>query len=361
MSGRSAVSWLPPSLALLALMAAVTQAPVADAQGQAGVTVYVTNEISGDMSVIDDASGKVVATVPLGKRPRGLDASKDGRFIYVALSGSPMGGPNVDESKLPPPDRRADGIGQFDALRHRLVKVLEGGTDPEQVAVGANGRFLYVANEDAARVSVLGAATGKVTQTVSVGGEPEGVTLHPSGRFVYVTSENEGTVHVIDTTSHREVTRVKVGPRPRSIGFLPDGSRAYVSLETDASVAVMDAMKHTLLQTIRFDDATVRPMGVAVHPTGREVYVTSGWYGHVFAIDPVRNAIAGSVAVGTRPWGVAVTPDGKSIYTANGQSNDVTVVDVATRKVVRKIAVGTRPWGVAIVGRASDAGATPRK
>ena len=59
--------------------------------------VYVTNEVSGDMTVIDSATYNVIATVPLGKRPRGIHASPDRKTIYVALSGSPIGGPDVDE------------------------------------------------------------------------------------------------------------------------------------------------------------------------------------------------------------------------------------------------------------------------
>ena len=75
--------------------------------------VYVTNEASGDMSVINPLSNRVVSTVPLGKRPRGIHASPDRRTIYLTLSGSPMAPPGVDESKLPPPDRTADGIIAF--------------------------------------------------------------------------------------------------------------------------------------------------------------------------------------------------------------------------------------------------------
>jgi YVTN family beta-propeller protein len=75
--------------------------------------VYVTNEASGDLSVIDSARHEVIATVKLGKRPRGIHASPDGRTIYVALSGSPMAPPGVDESTLPPPDR---------SRRHRGVR-----------------------------------------------------------------------------------------------------------------------------------------------------------------------------------------------------------------------------------------------
>jgi YVTN family beta-propeller protein len=54
------------------------------------VGIYVTNETGGDLSVIDAANGTVVATIPLGKRPRGIVASPDRTLLYVALSGSPF-------------------------------------------------------------------------------------------------------------------------------------------------------------------------------------------------------------------------------------------------------------------------------
>src|SRR6059058_4730539 len=78
------------------------------------VRVYVTNESSGDLTVIDAATQTVVATAPLGKRPRGIKVSPDGKSLYVALSGSPIGGPGVERSSLPPADRSADGIGEVD-------------------------------------------------------------------------------------------------------------------------------------------------------------------------------------------------------------------------------------------------------
>src|SRR6516162_9936760 len=67
-----------------------------------GYRIYISNEKSGDLSIIDSTTQTVIATTPLGKRPRGIHASPDGKTIYVALSGSAIGGPGVDESKLPP-------------------------------------------------------------------------------------------------------------------------------------------------------------------------------------------------------------------------------------------------------------------
>ena len=93
----------------------------------------------------------MIATIPLGKRPRGIKVSPDGTTLYVALSGSPMAPPGTDESKLPPPDRKADGIGVVDVKQGKLLRVIQGGSDPEQTAVSQDGRWLFVANEDAGR------------------------------------------------------------------------------------------------------------------------------------------------------------------------------------------------------------------
>src|SRR5437588_6124430 len=84
------------------------------------VRVFVTNETSGDLTIIDAATQSVVATAPLGKRPRGIKASPDGRSLFVALSGSPMGGPGVERNALPPADRSADGIGERAAATYRV-------------------------------------------------------------------------------------------------------------------------------------------------------------------------------------------------------------------------------------------------
>src|SRR5579859_3587990 len=104
--------------------------------------IYVTNEVSGDLSVIDSGTRRVIATVPLGKRPRGIHASPDGKTLYVALSGSPIAGPGVDDSTLPPPDKSADGIGVFDVAQNKLLRLIPGGSDPENFDVSKDGKEL---------------------------------------------------------------------------------------------------------------------------------------------------------------------------------------------------------------------------
>src|SRR6476469_5801044 len=139
--------------------------------------VYVSNEGSGDLTVIDPVKMEALSTVPLGKRARGIHASADGKLIFVALSGSPFAPPGVDESTLPPPDKSADGIGIFDIAQNKMLCKVPGGSDPEQFAIAKDGKTLYVSNEDAAGLSFVDPATGQVAKTVPTGREPEGVTL----------------------------------------------------------------------------------------------------------------------------------------------------------------------------------------
>jgi YVTN family beta-propeller protein len=318
---------------------------------QGPYAVYVTNEVSGDLSVIDSATHRIVATLPLGKRPRGIRVAPDHTRLYIALSGSPISPPGTDESKLAPPDRAADGIGVVEVKTLSLGTILRGPQDPEQTSVSRDGTRLYIANEDKGTASVLEIASGKTIAEFRVGGEPEGVITSPDGRFVYVTSEEDNQVSVIDTAANQVIKRFRVGPRPRDSAFLPDSSRAYVTSENGASISVVDTKSHTVMETIKLTGENVRPMGALVSPDGQRLYVTTGRGGTVVAIETKTNKPVGSVAVGTRPWGLALSPDGARLYTANGPSNDVSVVETTTLTVLTKAPVGQSPWGVAIVPR----------
>src|SRR5690242_19425251 len=73
-----------------------------------GSRLFVSDERGGRIIVVDLVTGQAALSINVGKRPRGLRLSRDGTQLFVALSGSPIGGPGVDESTLPPADRSAD-------------------------------------------------------------------------------------------------------------------------------------------------------------------------------------------------------------------------------------------------------------
>src|SRR6266550_3707372 len=312
--------------------------------------IYVTNEVSGDLSVIDTRTRKVIATVPLGKRPRGIHASPDQKTLYVALSGSPIAGPDVDESTLPPPDKSADGIGVFSVAQNKMVRVLPGGSDPENFDVSKDGKQLLISNEDTSAVSIVDIASGTVLKTIKIGGQPEGVRVAPDGKRVFITSEEDGTITVLDLAAGHIISTFKVGRRPRSIAFMPDGSRAYVNAENDGTVVLVDAVKFKTLKTIPLGKpGVIKPMAVLLSPDATRLYVSTGRGQQVFTVDTATQTVLGSVTVGKRPWGIALSPDAKTLYSANGPSNNISVVNLADNTVAATIPAGTGPWGVIVL------------
>jgi YVTN family beta-propeller protein len=359
LSGRFAACARTTVLLILAVRPCITQA-----QGPAvgAYQIYVTNERSGDLTVISGNDLKVTATIPVGKRPRGIHPSPDGKTLYVALSGTPIEPPpqldehgnpilkkhsDEDDSDLKA-DKAADGIGLVDVTQNKFLRKISAGSDPEEFAVSANGQQLYVSNEDVGTASVLNIQSGKVEHIVVVTREPEGVGVSPDGNTFYITCETGGDVLVVDAKGYKVIAHLTVNPRPRSIDFLPDGSRAFVPSESVGELNVVDSVNYKILKTIKLPEHT-RPMKVRVAPGAKMVYVSGGRSGTVIALDITTFEVTNIIKVGTRPWGIAISPDGKYLFAANGPSNDVSVVDLTTAKEVTRIKAGEGPWGIVVV------------
>jgi YVTN family beta-propeller protein len=330
--------------------------------------VFVSNERSGDITVIDGDTDDVLGTFPVGKRPRGIHAAPDGRRVFVALSGSPRMAPGLDENRAPA-DKRADGLGVIDPSARKLIDRWHVGSDPEQFAISKDGKFAFIANEDDASASIINLDLGQLRGRIKVSEEPEGVGVNSATGEVYVTCEEKGEVFAIDPNQQRVIATIETGGRPRSVAFSPDGTRAYVACENGGYVAVIDARSHKLLSKIQLPTGSL-PMGTAVSRDGKELYVSTGRGNAVAIIDtqklearrsPLLSArgegqgeesIVTMIPVGNRVWGIALDPAGSKLYTANGASNDVSVVDLKSRKELRRIKVGDGPWGIAVVNAA---------
>lgn len=329
----------------------------------ADYTICVSNERSGDITVIDGSDWNVVATIAAGKRPRGIIASPDGQTVYVALSGTPISGPPALDAQGNPilhkggdddddddrkADKSADGIGVVELAARKCARKLHVGSDPEQFALSKDGTRLYVSNEDVATASILNVATGQVEQIVPVHREPEGVGTTPDGRFFYVTCENDGEIFEVDSDRYETVAHFNVGGRPRSIDFLPDGSRAFIPSESAGQVHLIDTARHAVLKTVALPKGC-RPMCLKIAPDARRIYVSTGRGGSICVLNPSTLEVLNEIKVGKRPWGIAFSPDGRYLFSANGPSDDVSVVDLSTQKEIKRIKAGQSPWGVVVV------------
>ncbi|HEY7446702.1 MAG TPA: cytochrome D1 domain-containing protein [Vicinamibacterales bacterium] len=315
---------------------------------------YVSNEDGHSVTVIDTDKNDVVATIAVGKRPRGVKLSHDGTRLFVAVSGLPKCPPTTPDEECAKLERdlKADGVAVIDTRSLKLLELLKAGSDPEQFALSDDGQLLFVANEDTGQATVLDVRSGGIKAQIPVGREPEGVSVSPNGHWVLVTNESDNAVSVIDARTFKVLRSVPVGKRPRDAAFTPDSRTAYVSGEFDASLYRMTVPEGAPVERLLELRKETRPMAVVLdHPRAR-LYMSTGRGGTVAVVDPAGPKLLKEIPVGPRPWGIALSADGRWLYTANGPSNDVSVVDTDTLSVVKKIPVGKSPWGVTL-------GATP--
>jgi len=313
---------------------------------------YVSNEDGNSVSVIDTQTTQVIATIDVGKRPRGMKIDRAGARLFVAVSGLPKCPPTVpdEECAKRKRDLGADGIAIVDTKSHKVLRVLAAGSDPEQFDLSIDETRLFVANEDVGRTSVVDIASGKLIASIPVGIEPEGVAVAPNGRWVLVTNESDHAISVIDARTLKVVRSVPVGQRPRDIAFAPDSSVAYVTGELDASLYRMGLQGEPATRVLQMRKEA-RPMALALDAQRERLYMSTGRGGTVAVVDlaPAPRLVA-EVQVGTRPWGIALSADGSRLYTANGPSDDVSIVDTTALRTIKKIPVGRSPWGVVLGG-----------
>jgi DNA-binding beta-propeller fold protein YncE len=113
---------------------------------------------------IDPATGRTVATIPVGRAP--LDLAATPRTLWVTHSGG--GG---------------DSVTRIDPQTNRLVgRPVRTGASPQSLAAG--GGSLWVANHDAATVTRIDPASGKVLADIPMPSEPHRVAWGAGAAWV---------------------------------------------------------------------------------------------------------------------------------------------------------------------------------
>ena len=295
---------------------------------------FISNEKDNTVSVIDTGTLKVVKTIPVGRRPRGMVLTPDMKRLIVCAG---------DDNRL-------------DVIDTEKLEVIEShetsGPDPELLDIDHAGKTLYVANEDDGMVTVL-EANGTAKGEIQIGVEPEGMSVSPDDSIVVATSESTSMAHFINTSTLKVVANVLVDTRPRVSEFTADGSEVWVTAEVGGTVAIIDAATRKVKHKISFEIPGVRPeliqpMGVRFTKDGTRAVVALGRANRLALIDTKTYRVLDYILVGQRPWHIHFSADGKKVYTANGLSNDMTVVNTETWKAEKSAPVGRLPWGIVV-------------
>ena len=314
---------------ILLLFAAIIYSSVVDAS-----KAYITNEKDNTLSVIDINKRKVLKTVDIGQRPRGITMTKDGKLVLICASDD-------------------DRVEVRDAETLKLKYHLPSGPDPELFVLSPDDSILYIANEDDAMVTVVDMNEKMIIDDIPVGVEPEGMGLVGDGSVLVNTSETTNMAHFIDTETLEIVENVLVDARPRVAMFTPDDKEVWVSSEIGGTVKVINPKSKEVTHTIGFEipgvnEESIQPVGVRHTKDGKFTFVALGPANRIAVIDQMSKEVIKYLLVGQRVWQLAFSNDQKTLLSTNGVSNDVSFINVDKLKVEKSVKVGRFPWGVVV-------------
>jgi PQQ-dependent catabolism-associated beta-propeller protein len=297
-------------------------------------TIYIILEKDNALAIVDPIAGKLLKTVAIGQRPRGIVLSKNQQQLYIASSDD-------------------DIIQVIDINTLKAIGTLPSGEDPETFAMNPSGDQLYVSNEDDSLITVIDINTAKAIKTIPVGVEPEPVTVSPDEKWVVSASEATNMVHWINRKTLTVEDNTLVDPRPRGLSFSADSQRLWVTSEMGGTVTVLDTTNHSKIKTINFavpgvSSDKIQPVGAIVDKQNKWALVALGPANRVALINAQSFAVERYFLVGQRVWNLAFSPDQKRVYTTNGVSNDISIIDLDLMKVTKSIAIGRYPWGLVV-------------
>jgi YVTN family beta-propeller protein len=305
-------------------------------------TVYVVNEVSEDITVIDTDSQAVVTTIAGLLSPVGISPAADGSEVYVASYLDFVGD---------------DGVRIYDTdTNAEIGRVNTGvGFNTLQVVASADGTRLYATNENADTVSVIDRATLQVVDSYAVGSGPIGIDLTPDGRRLLVSNASDDSVSILNAQTGDVEATLPVGALPNQVIVHPSGLTAYTTDITGESVSVLYLPVPAVIATV---PVAGQPLALAIAPDGEEAWVVTSGTDNVQVVDLQRNTIVDTVAVGSAPLGVRFAAEGGTALVTNAGGNSLSVIDRESRAVVGTIAVGLNPSDLAVVPRVTVGGKT---
>ncbi len=339
--------------------------------------IYVTNEGSDNVSVINRKTGEVVGMVMTGKRPKGIATGlrRDSLRVYVANSGSnsiSVINPttNIAETEIP----------------------LRLGWQPEDVVVAraSNDReMLFVANYGSNNVSIVDGITYQEVEKVNVGSGPVAITADPmieslfDMRFlsienqnllrgyreryynVYVANKNSRSVSVIvmDRFTHRPVDVINLIVEWSPVEISVDYSRAkvYVSNYESDKLSVID-----IIQLIKGNRAGAvsniagigrTAVGVINDLSFDSLYILREFPGEILILKPsfedsavktFMPSIIGKINLKGSPRAFVMDPEGRKIYVVNRADSSLTVIDKYSNKEEKSIPLSKKPSAIAM-------------
>jgi YVTN family beta-propeller protein len=313
----------------------------AHAISQSGRTLLALSKADHTLSIVDPATLKVTAKIPVGEDPHEVIASTDGRTAYVCIYGGgslheinvidlvnnkplktidtrPLYGPHdivFVNGKAWFTAEGSKAIGRYDPQTDKLDWSMGTGQDrTHMIYVSKDAKKIYTTNINSGTVSILvdstsGAAPNTrnrqdwVHTVVPTAKGSEGFDVLAEANELWTASSNTGNITVIDLASKKNKATINAEVQGANrLKFTPDGKQAFITSLQTGELTVIDTRSHQEIKRIKLGRGAA---GILMDPVGQRAFVACSPDNYIAVIDLKTLAVTGKVEVGGTPDGLA--------------------------------------------------------
>jgi len=315
-----------------------------DVSARAGMLV-VANQQGASATILDAATLKTIATVPVGQGPHEVAISTDGRWAVVTNYGDQGTAGNtlsvIDLAAESPSVVRTIDLGQH--------------TRPHGAAFVQGGSKLLVTSESTQRLVMVDFISGRIDTAMATNARGSHmVAVQRDGRRAWTANIADGTVTEFDVDTRTTKRTFAVAPNNEAIAATPGGVQIWVGSNTAKTITVVNGADAKILATIT---GFGQPYRIGISRSGRTALVSDppsnriwvydlGMRRELAQIDIASQAGVGSPAATAGPEGITFDPIADYAYVTLHGTNQVLALDLQTRKVTGFGSVGAGPDGI---------------
>ncbi len=296
--------------------------------GPAGSLAFVSNEGSGNISVVDRFSLSVVDVLMVGAEPRGMAYSERDQQLYVAVAA-------------------AHEIVVLNALSRQAIRrvPLRYGDEPTRLLLSDSEEEIHVLNYGSNVLTTLAVSSLQEISRVAVGERPRAMAAGGVGGYLYVTSELSSRILVYDPTTGSQENSIAVESPASEVLFDGGAEQLFVSSATQGRLTVLGAQSGELVARL---DLCSPAASLAYNPVSRRLYAAAAACREIAVFRPEQALEIGVVELPDRPGRMAFDADGRQLLVPLPLANQLAVYNANSADLSGIVEVGEKPYEVVV-------------
>ncbi|MGO8796805.1 MAG: YncE family protein [Candidatus Sulfotelmatobacter sp.] len=224
------------------------------------------------------------------------------------------------------PNDGSNTVSVINGATNSVAATVAVGASPYAVAVNPVTNTAYVCNFSGGSVTAINGTT-YATSTMTVGTNPLGMAINPLNNQIYVANDVSKTVSVINgvTNAVEAIISNASGTGPRAVGINPITDKIYVANSTSNNVSVIDGATYTAQTTAAFDGY---PLYITANPANGSAWVSIyvSQAEALFGTEMLTACYYDGCPTGSYPTTPIINALTGTIYVPAYEGNEITVI-----------------------------------